>query len=134
EGDVSIVANGELKGKPLTDIINEHPVELLGTEVYSRFGKVFPLLFKYLDAEQDLSIQVHPNDELAKKRHNSFGKTEMWYVLQADEVAKLIAGFNQIVNEENYLNKLNSGKLNDILNKEEVHAGDIFFLPAGRVH
>jgi mannose-6-phosphate isomerase len=80
EGDVSIVANGFLTGKSLNDLIQSAPEEILGTEVYKRFGKQFPLLFKYLDAREDLSIQVHPNDELAKKRHNSFGKTEMWYI------------------------------------------------------
>src|SRR6478752_1945346 len=106
EGDVSQIANGELKGKSLTDIINEHPLEILGTEVYNRFGKQFPLLFKYLDAEQDLSIQVHPNDELAKKRHNSFGKTEMWYIMQADEDARVILGFKEKSNKEEYLRNL----------------------------
>ena len=75
EGDVSVVANGPLKGKSLTTVINESPAAILGTSVYARFGAQFPLLFKYLDAREDLSIQVHPNDALAKKRHNSFGKT-----------------------------------------------------------
>src|SRR6478609_9377034 len=95
EGDVSIIDNGGWKGKPLTDIINEYPIDILGAEVYNRFGKDFPLLFKYLDAEQDLSIQVHPNDELAKKRHNSFGKTEMWYIMRADKDARVILGFKE---------------------------------------
>ncbi len=89
---------------------------------------------KFIDANDDLSIQVHPDDALAKKRHNSFGKTEMWYVIQADKAASLIAGFNQKVDKELYLKKFKAGQLMDILNKEQVKVGDVFFLPAGRVH
>jgi mannose-6-phosphate isomerase len=106
EGDVSIVSNGNLAGKSLTEIINEYPIELLGKNVYNRFGKQFPLLFKFLDAREDLSIQVHPNDELAKKRHNSFGKTEMWYIMQADENARIIVGFKEDSNAEEYVKNL----------------------------
>ena len=85
ENDVSVISNGFFKGKSLNEIISEFPKEVLGTKVHEQFGQQFPLLFKYLDAREDLSIQVHPNDELAAKRHNSFGKTEMWYVMQADD-------------------------------------------------
>ncbi|HEY0055691.1 MAG TPA: type I phosphomannose isomerase catalytic subunit [Pedobacter sp.] len=134
KSDVSVVENGELAGESLSGLLEKHKGELVGESVYQRFGNEFPLLIKFIDANEDLSIQVHPDDELAKKRHKSFGKTEMWYVIQADEGATLIAGFNQKVNEEIYLEKLNSGKLNDILNQETVKAGDVFFLPAGRVH
>ncbi|MGV3508310.1 MAG: type I phosphomannose isomerase catalytic subunit [Sphingobacteriaceae bacterium] len=134
KSDVSVVENGTLEGESLAKLLETYKEKLVGTSVYNRFGNEFPLLVKFIDANDDLSIQVHPDDELAKKRHDSFGKTEMWYVIQADEGASLIAGFNQKVNEEIYLEKLNSGKLNDILNKEEVKAGNVFFLPAGRVH
>lgn len=134
KSDVSVVENGEFAGQTLASLLEKHKDELVGKSVYSRFGNEFPLLVKFIDANDDLSIQVHPDDSLAKKRHNSFGKTEMWYVIQADEGAKLIAGFNQSVDETIYLEKLNSGELNDILNEEEVNAGDVFFLPAGRVH
>lgn len=134
KSDVSVVENGDLAGKSLASLLETHKADLVGKKIYEKFGNEFPLLVKFIDANDDLSIQVHPNDELAKKRHNSFGKTEMWYVIQADEGASLIAGFNQKVNEDIYLEKLNSGRLNDILNKEEVEAGDVFFLPAGRVH
>jgi mannose-6-phosphate isomerase len=134
KGDISVVAEGELAGKALTDLLEEYKGELAGNKVFEKFGTEFPLLIKFIDANDDLSIQVHPNDELAKKRHNSFGKTEMWYVLQADPGSTLISGFNQQVDEKLYLEKLNSSKLSDILNKEEVQKGDIFFLPAGRVH
>ena len=134
EGDVSIAANGALKGQSLTDLIDQSPNEILGTAVYERFGNQFPLLFKYLDAREDLSIQVHPNDELARERHNSFGKTEMWYIIESDPGSSLISGFNQQIDEKTYVEKLNSGHLMDILNKETANADDVFFLPAGRVH
>lgn len=134
KSDVSVVENGALAGKSLASILETHRGDLVGKQIYEKFGNEFPLLVKFIDANDDLSIQVHPDDELAKKRHKSFGKTEMWYVIQADQGASLIAGFNQKVNEEIYIEKLNSGKLADILNKEEVEAGDVFFLPAGRVH
>src|SRR6202012_5138442 len=99
-----------------------------------RFGNGFPLLVKFIDAEEDLSIQVHPDDKLAKAMHNSFGKTEMWYVMESALGCTLIAGFNQELTQEKYLEKFNSGHLTDVLNKEDVKAGDVFFLPAGRVH
>jgi len=134
KSDVSVVENGALAGKSLASLLEEFKAELVGEAVYKRFGNEFPLLVKFIDANDDLSIQVHPDDKLAKERHNSFGKTEMWYVIQADEGATLISGFNQQTDEKTYLEKLNGGKINDILNKEEVSAGDVFFLPAGRVH
>jgi mannose-6-phosphate isomerase len=134
KSDVSVVANGELAGQSLAALVEEHQGQLVGKKVYERFGNEFPLLVKFIDAADDLSIQVHPDDELAKKRHNSFGKTEMWYVIEADPGSTLISGFNQQVSEEVYLDKFNSGHLTDILNREDVKAGDVFFLPAGRVH
>ncbi|MBG6187774.1 type I phosphomannose isomerase catalytic subunit [Flavobacterium sp. CAN_S2] len=134
EGDVSIVANGELKGKSLTELINSFPDEILGTAVHTRFGKQFPLLFKYLDAREDLSIQVHPNDELAKKRHNSFGKTEMWYIMQADDNARIIVGFKENSNAEEYLENLENKSLLSILDDVKVKSGDVFFLETGTVH
>jgi mannose-6-phosphate isomerase len=134
EGDVSVVANGKLKGKSLTAIINESPNEILGTEVYKRFGKQFPLLFKYLDAREDLSIQVHPNDELAKKRHNSFGKTEMWYIMQADDDARIIVGFKENSNADEYLENLKNKTLLTLLDDVKVKSGNVFFLETGTVH
>jgi mannose-6-phosphate isomerase len=134
EGDVSVVANGEYEGKLLTDLINEYPDEILGTAVHERFGKQFPLLFKYLDAREDLSIQVHPNDELAKKRHNSFGKTEMWYVTQADADARIIVGFKEDSSPEEYVEHLNNNSLIDILDTVKAKPGDVFFLETGTVH
>ena len=134
KSDVSVVANGELEGRSLAELLEKYMGALVGEKVYARFGNIFPLLVKFIDANEDLSIQVHPNDELAKKRHNSFGKTEMWYVIEADPGSTLIAGFNKELTQQEYLEKFNSGHLMDILNKEDVKAGDVFFLPAGRVH
>jgi mannose-6-phosphate isomerase len=134
KGDVSVVVNGESKGKSLTELIDSNPNEVLGTEVYKRFGADFPLLFKYLDAKQDLSIQVHPNDELAQKRHNSFGKTEMWYVMQADEEARIIVGFKEDSNAKEYVQNLENKTLLSILDTVEVKKGDVFFLETGTVH
>jgi mannose-6-phosphate isomerase len=134
ENDVSIVANGSLKGKSLNDLINEFPEAVLGTKVYDQFGKQFPLLFKYLDAREDLSIQLHPNDELAKKRHNSFGKTEMWYVMQADTDAQLILGFKEKSSPEEYIYNLNNKTLLTILDTKKVKQGDVFMLDTGTIH
>jgi mannose-6-phosphate isomerase len=134
ENDVSIVSNGNFKGKSLNELIADFPNEILGTEVYKRFGNQFPLLFKYLDAREDLSIQLHPNDELAKKRHNSFGKTEMWYVMQADQDARLIVGFKQKSNPEEYLENLKNKTILDILDTKKVVKGDVFFLETGTIH
>jgi mannose-6-phosphate isomerase len=134
DGDISVVANGELKGKSLIEIIDESPNEILGTNVYKRFGNQFPLLFKYLDARENLSIQVHPNDELAKKRHNSYGKTEMWYIMQADEDARIIVGFKEKSNANEYLENLKNKTLLSILDDVKVKEGDVFFLETGTVH
>jgi mannose-6-phosphate isomerase len=134
KSDVSVVANGSLAGESLADLLSKYKDELVGKKNFERFGNEFPLLVKFIDANEDLSIQVHPDDKLAKERHNSFGKTEMWYVIEADPGSTLIAGFNKELTQEEYLEKFNSGHLTDVLNKEDVKAGDVFFLPAGRVH
>lgn len=134
EGNISTVANGQLAGKNLVELIDEYQGELIGHDVYRTFGNKFPLLIKFIDANDDLSIQVHPDDELAAKRHQSFGKTEMWYVVDAEENATLITGFNKPTNKQEYLKYFESGKLTELLNKEPVNNDDVFFLPAGRVH
>ena len=131
---ISVVNNGELKGKNLNELIDLYPKEILGKEVFNQFGKQFPLLFKYLDAKTDLSIQLHPNDELAKARHNSFGKTEMWYVMQADENARLIVGFKENSSKEAYLQKLESNDILSLLNEIPVKKGDVFLLETGTIH
>ncbi|WP_010136879.1 type I phosphomannose isomerase catalytic subunit [Ochrovirga pacifica] len=133
-GDISIVANGTMAGKSLTEIIKEHKGDLVGEKIYQEFGEKFPLLIKFIDAKENLSIQLHPNDQLAKERHNSFGKTEMWYVMDADADSKLNVGFTKDLDKESYLEALNSGKILDILNFEEVSKGDSFFIKEGLVH
>ncbi|VBB48615.1 Mannose-6-phosphate isomerase, type 1 [uncultured Paludibacter sp.] len=132
--DPSIVANGKLAGKSLLELVDDYKEELLGKKVYEKYGSEFPLLFKLIDANDDLSIQVHPNDEFAGKRHNSFGKTEMWYVLNADKDAYLIIGFNENTEKDNYVNAVENGTVENLLQKVPVKAGDVFFIPAGLVH
>lgn len=132
--DISVVNNGAAKGKTLTELIDLFPEELLGEKVLSKFGKQFPLLFKFIDAKEDLSIQVHPNDQLAKARHNSFGKTEMWYVMQADENARLIVGFKNSSNQKEYISHLQQGTLLDLLEAYPVQTGDVFYLETGTIH
>lgn len=134
EGNVSVVSNGVLKGKSLDDLITTYGSELMGRRVYDRFGNKFPLLIKFIDARDNLSIQVHPNDELAMKRHNSFGKTEMWYVVKATEGAKLYSGFKQKSDPDDYVERIKDDTIMDILAQYDVKEGDVFFLPAGRVH
>ncbi|WP_282133418.1 type I phosphomannose isomerase catalytic subunit [Cellulophaga baltica] len=134
KGDISVVANGDLSGTSLQDLIDTNAEEVLGASVVSRFGKEFPILIKFIDAKQDLSIQLHPNDELAKKRHNSFGKTEMWYIMDADEGADLIIGFNKDVTKEEYQKSIEDDKLLDLLNYEKVKEGDTFFINTGKIH
>ncbi len=134
ENDVSVVTKGVFKGKSLNDLIQELPKEILGIKVFEQFGKQFPLLFKFIDAREDLSIQLHPNDELAKKRHNSFGKTEMWYVMQADDDARLIVGFKEKSSPEEYIQHLENKTLLNILDSKKVKQGDVFFLETGTIH
>lgn len=134
EGDTSVVSNGDLKGRDLKELIQEFKGDLVGESIYSQFGNKFPLLIKFIDAKEALSIQLHPHDDLAMKRHNSFGKTEMWYVVQADEKANLIVGFQKDVTKQEYLHHLENKSLTDILNIDEVKEGDVYFIPTGRVH
>ncbi len=134
EGDISEVSEGELKGTSLKTLISNNAENLLGKSVVERFGSDFPILIKFIDAKQDLSIQLHPNDKLAKERHNSFGKTEMWYVMDADPGAKLIVGFNKDVDKKEYVESLENDTLLDLLNYEEVSEGDTFFINTGKIH
>lgn len=134
EDNESVVANGLDKGLTLADMVRKYREELVGEANYARFGNKFPLLIKFIDAKQDLSIQVHPTDELAKKRHNSMGKTEMWYVVDADQGAKLRSGFSEQITPKEYKERVLNNTITDVLQEYEIHPGDVFFLPAGRVH
>jgi mannose-6-phosphate isomerase len=133
-GEQSMVANGFLEGNELNEILEIYMDELVGGNIYDKFGNVFPILVKILDAEDWLSIQVHPDDELAHKRGLGGGKTEMWYILDAEKDAQLIAGFSQKVNEHTYKRKIEEKKLTEIMNFEKVEKEDVFFMPSGRVH
>lgn len=134
EGNFSVVDNGVLKGKTIDELINTYGSKLVGEKVLARFGKTFPLLIKFIDARDNLSIQVHPDDELAKKRHNSFGKTEMWYVVKATPDAILYSGFSKQIDAEEYVRRIADNTIMDVMKQYKVKEGDVFFLPAGRVH
>jgi len=131
---VSVVANGNLKGKNLQELIDTYTSDLVGVKVFEKYGTDFPLLVKFIDAKTDLSVQLHPNDMLAQKRHNSFGKEEMWYIMQADLGSKLMFGFKEKLTKKVYLEHLKNNTLAEILHYENVKKGDIFHIPTGRVH
>lgn len=132
--DISVVSNGFLKGNAIDELIEIYMGDLVGDRIFDEFGIQFPLLIKLIEAGDDLSIQVHPDDEIAELRHNSFGKTEMWYVIQADKGSELISGFKKDSGKKEYLESLNKGEIKNLLNYVEVFEGDIFFIPAGRIH
>jgi mannose-6-phosphate isomerase len=131
--NISIVHNGPLKGKSLKWILQTYKDKLVGPS-YQHFGDKFPLLFKFIDARDDLSVQVHPEDELAQRRHNSFGKTEMWYVLDGEKDSRLIVGFKKKVSLDDYQKALSENKITDLLNSEIVQKGDAFMILPGTVH
>lgn len=130
----SIIANGEQKGKDLISVISEDPVAILGKKVAQKYNGELPLLVKFIDAKRNLSIQVHPNDEMAMREHGMSGKSEMWYVLKADEGAHLYAGFKKEITPEEYRQRIANDTITEVLADHQVKAGDVFFLPAGRVH
>jgi len=134
DGDDSVVINGFLAGNTLSELIEIYMGELVGDKIFDEYGLSFPLLFKLIDANENLSIQVHPGDEVAAERHNSYGKTEMWVVLDADKGAELIIGFAKDCTRDEYLDALEAGEVESLLQKVPVAKGDVFFIPAGLVH
>jgi len=132
--EISVVSNGFLAENQLDELIDVYMGDLVGEAVFEKYGTKFPLLIKILNSNDWLSIQVHPDDKLAESRHNDLGKTEMWYVAHAEPGAELISGFNRDMNAELYLSNLNNGSILDIMNYEKVKEGDVYFMPAGRVH
>lgn len=134
DGFVSVVENGFLKGNELNELVEVYMGDLVGDRIYRQFGNEFPLLIKYIDADDWLSIQVHPDDELAAAHGSGNGKTEMWYVIDADKDAELISGFNKELDKEKYQQSIENGTLREIMNFEKVQKGDVFYMPAGRVH
>ena len=133
-GDESVVANGEWKGKTLNEVLAEMKDKLVGADNYQRFGNRFPLLIKFIDARQDLSIQVHPDDETAHKQGKAMGKTEMWYVMDSDEGASQKVGLKKKITPEEYARMVDDGTICDALGNYQVKSGDCFFIPAGRIH
>lgn len=134
QDNVSVVSEGALAENTLEELIEIYMGDLVGDKIYEKFGVEFPLLLKFIDARDNLSIQVHPDDATAKERHNAYGKTEMWYLLDADPDAELIMGFKHDTTKEEYLKGLRSNTLPELLNTEKVKKGDCFFIPAGTVH
>jgi mannose-6-phosphate isomerase len=134
EGDESVVTNGVLAGNNLAELIEIYMGELIGEKIFDEYGLSFPLLFKLIDANENLSIQVHPGDEVAAERHNSYGKTEMWYVIDADKGAEVIIGFTKDCTRDEYLDALDAGEVENLLQKVPVSKGDVLFIPAGLVH
>jgi mannose-6-phosphate isomerase len=134
QGDLSVVANGFLAGNNIEELIEVYMGDITGDAIYEKFGNEFPLLIKLIEAREDLSIQVHPNDAMAKKRHKAYGKTEMWYILENEPDAKIYTGFKEGVTKEAYQEAVKNGNIKDLLNIEKAEKGDVFFTPAGRVH
>lgn len=134
KGDESIVADGPEKGLSISQLIEKYGDNLLGKRNMSRFGGRFPLLIKFIDAREDLSVQVHPDDEAALKSGYPNGKTEMWYVIDSAPGARLANGFNRPIEPAEYEHLVESGQIMDVLNFNAIHKGDTFFIPAGRVH
>lgn len=133
--NVSVVENGPLAGKPLTELIAEYKDRLVGKANYEKNGTEFPLLVKFIDARQDLSIQVHPDDSMALRKHNQQnGKTEMWYVINTGEGAHLMSGLSRKITPEEYVRRIEDHTITDVLHDYKLTPGDVFFLPAGRIH
>ena len=134
QDNISVVSNGFLKGNNLQEIVEIYMDELVGQRVYEKFGDEFPLLIKFIDTNDDLSIQVHPDDEIAKKRHKAYGKTEMWYVVDADVDGNLIVGFEKNSSKQEFAQALKDNTFPNLLHSEVVRKNDVFYIPAGRIH
>lgn len=131
---ISVIANGAYAGEDLISVIEKDPAKILGAAVNAKYDRKLPLLVKFIDAKQDLSIQVHPNDEMAMREHGKKGKSEMWYIIKADERARLYAGFKKQITPEEYRQRVADGTIVEVLADHQVNPGDVFYLPAGRVH
>jgi mannose-6-phosphate isomerase len=133
-GNISKVINGDYKGRNLKELIEKHEADFLGTENFENFGYNFPLLIKFLDAKTDLSVQVHPDNNMAQNHHNSFGKTEMWYIMDSDENAEIVLGLKDKKTNPKILNHINRHNVDTVFNREPANKGDSFFIPAGKIH
>jgi len=132
--NLSVVVNGFLAGNNIEELIEVYMGDITGDAVYDKFGIEFPLLIKLIEARDDLSIQVHPDNKMARERHNAYGKTEMWYILEAEKDSRIFTGFRKAVSKETYIEALDTGSLAELLNVENPEPGDVFFTPAGRIH
>lgn len=134
QDDVSVVSNGMLEGNDLQELIEIYMGDLVGDKIYEEFGVEFPLLIKFIDSNKPSSIQVHPDDKTAKERHKAYGKNEMWYILGTDNNSELTLGFNKDTDQEEFIKKVKDNTIEEILNKEEISEGDVYFIPAGKIH
>ena len=134
EDNISVVSDGFLQGNNLQDLIEVYMGDLVGDKVYEKYGLEFPLLFKFIDASNDLSIQVHPGDEFAKEKHSAFGKTEMWYIVDAEKDTAIISGFNKTIDSDKFVESLDDNTLKNHLNYIPALTGKMFFIPPGRIH
>lgn len=132
--DISVVSNGFLAGNNLQEVLEVYMTELVGSKLYEKYGNYFPILLKFIDAQDDLSIQVHPDDALGLEKYNSYGKTEMWYIFDADEKAKIISGFKKSCNPDKLRKAVSGPEVVDYLHAVDTTKGDVFFIPAGRIH
>lgn len=130
----SVVKNGALAGKTLNELVEEFKEEFVGKSVYERYGNNFPLLIKYIDAAKDLSVQVHPDNKMAMAHHNSLGKSELWYIMKAEPNAKIYVGFKSPISQYEYAKRIEDGSICEVLQEHYVKPGDVFYIPAGRVH
>lgn len=134
QDNISVVSNGFLEGNDLQELIEIYMGELVGDEIYEKFGDEFPLLVKFIDSKSPSSIQVHPDDATAKKRHRAYGKNEMWYIIDADKDSELTLGFNKETDEEEFIKRIKDNSIEQILHKESIKEGDVYFIPSGKIH
>jgi len=134
QDNISVVANGNLKGNTLQEIIEIFMSDMVGEKIYQKYGIEFPLLIKFIDASDILSVQVHPGDKIAKERHKAYGKNEIWYIMDTEKEAELILGFNQELDKNTFKQKLNNKELKDILHFQKIQKDEVYYIPAGRVH
>jgi mannose-6-phosphate isomerase len=134
QDNLSVISNGFLAGNNIEEIIEVYMGDITGEAVFEKYGNEFPLLIKFIEAKEDLSVQVHPNDKIARERHKAYGKTEMWYILEGSQSSKMYTGFTQPVTKEIFKNAMSAGDLLSLLNVESAEPGDVFFTPAGRIH
>ncbi len=131
---VSVVSNGEWKGLSLTELIEQYKGKIAGEKIYQKYNNELPLLFKFIDTKDHCSVQVHPNDELSQQRHTCSGKTEIWYIIDAEPDAMVISGFSKSISIEEYKKRVQENTLEEVLIHHKAQAGDVFFIPAGRIH